>query len=331
MGGSPGVDDTGIVPELGAVVINEILAHSHAMQPDWIELHNTTDEPIDISGWFLSDDDNDYMKFRIADGTIIDRNGFAMFYEDLHFGNAQNPGCTTPFAFSENGDTLYVRSGLDVDNQITGYYDAEEFGASPTDVSFGRYQKAGGSYNFVAMSAKTPNEANAYPKVGPIVISEIMYNPPTDAAYAGSEYEYVELCNISDSAVTLQLLQLPWQFTDAIAYTFEAGTTIPAGGHLVVAKNLQAFASKYPTVTNVVGPYDGQLANEGEKLELGMPGDVDDEGTRYYIRVDRVSYNDSSDWPQAADGQGMSLTRINNAQYGNDPTNWQSAAPTPGQ
>ena len=41
-------DDRGIVPEPGAVVINEMLAHSHAEAADWIELHNTTGTSIDI-------------------------------------------------------------------------------------------------------------------------------------------------------------------------------------------------------------------------------------------------------------------------------------------
>jgi len=55
LSGSPGEDDGGIVPEPGAVVINEVLAHSHADAVDWIELHNTTDTAVDIGGWFLSD------------------------------------------------------------------------------------------------------------------------------------------------------------------------------------------------------------------------------------------------------------------------------------
>ncbi|MBE0534043.1 MAG: lamin tail domain-containing protein, partial [Phycisphaerae bacterium] len=93
VGGSPGEDDTGIVPEPGAVVINELLAHSHAAQPDWVELHNTTGEAINIGGWFLSDSKNDYMKFRIADNTILAPYGYAVFYESLHFNNTQNPGC----------------------------------------------------------------------------------------------------------------------------------------------------------------------------------------------------------------------------------------------
>ncbi len=58
-GGSPGWDDTGIIPEPGSVVINEVLAHAHADASDWIELCNTTGEAINIGGWFLSDTDSD--------------------------------------------------------------------------------------------------------------------------------------------------------------------------------------------------------------------------------------------------------------------------------
>ncbi len=337
MGGSPGQDDTGTVPELGAVVINEILAHSHGSDPDWIELYNTTDEPIDISGWFLSDDNDNYMKFRITAGTVIEPHGYVVFYENQHFNNAQNPGCLKPFALSENGETLYVRSGLDANNNLTGYYEEESFDASETGVAFGRYRKSTGTHNFVAMSYNTPGAPNAYPKVGPIVISEIMYNPPGDAEYEGSDYEFVELCNISDVPVTLQEydpirhVMLTWRFTDAIEYTFPLNTTIPPGGFVVVAKNPQAFTARYGPVANVFGPYGGKLANEGEKLEISMPGDTDAQGTRYYIRVDRVNYSDSPEWPQTADGEGDSLTRINLTHYGNDPANWHAAPPTPGQ
>ncbi|MHC4890302.1 MAG: lamin tail domain-containing protein, partial [Planctomycetota bacterium] len=65
VGGSPG-KDTDILPNPGAVVINEVMAHSHGTAPDWIELYNTTGTAIDLSGWFLSDNDANLMKYRIA-------------------------------------------------------------------------------------------------------------------------------------------------------------------------------------------------------------------------------------------------------------------------
>ncbi|HCO95856.1 MAG TPA: hypothetical protein DIU00_18270, partial [Phycisphaerales bacterium] len=65
-GGSPGQDDGAILPEPGAVVINEVLAHSHAEASDWIELYNTTGTAIDIGGWFLSDSYDNLFKYEIA-------------------------------------------------------------------------------------------------------------------------------------------------------------------------------------------------------------------------------------------------------------------------
>jgi hypothetical protein len=49
-GGSPGEDDSGILPNPGAIAINEIMAHSHGVAADWIELYNTTGDEISIGG-----------------------------------------------------------------------------------------------------------------------------------------------------------------------------------------------------------------------------------------------------------------------------------------
>ncbi|GAJ06895.1 unnamed protein product, partial [marine sediment metagenome] len=226
---------------------------------------------------------------------------------DQHFDNPADPGCYKTFALSENGERLYLSSAED--GLLTGYRQVEDFGASETGVSFGRYYKSStGNYNFVPMSRNTQSSANAAPKVGPIVINEIMYNPSWPAAAGGSEggsytndqYEYVELHNISAESVTLYRYDrsLPWKFTDGIDFTFpdDIPVTIPAGGYLLVVKNPEAFTWRYPAVPveKVLGPYSGKLNNAGERLQLSMPGDVDEFGTRYYIRVDRVSYSDGS-------------------------------------
>jgi len=280
LSGSPGEDDGGIVPEPGAVVINEVLAHSHADAVDWIELHNTTDTAVDIGGWFLSDNSSDLAKYRIAQGTIIAPDGYIVFYEDQHFNNPSAPGSNQPFALSENGERLYLNSaegGL-----LTGYRQVEDFGGSETGISFGRYYKSStGNYNFVSMSENTPGFANAYPKVGPIVINEIMYNPswPDGGSYTNDQYEYIELHNISAVPVTLYRddKALPWKFTDGIDFTFPADVpvAIPAGGYLLVVKEPEAFSWRYPSVPaeKILGPYSGSLNNAGERLELSMPGD----------------------------------------------------------
>ncbi|MHC4352233.1 MAG: lamin tail domain-containing protein [Planctomycetota bacterium] len=347
-GGSPGQGDSGIVPDPGAVVINELLAHSHDAASDWIELHNTTGAAVDIGGWFLSDSKNSLFKYEIAGGTVIGPGEYLVLYQDAHFGNAGDAGAHEPFALSENGETLYLSSAQN--GMQTGYRDVQDFGASATGVSFGRYYKAStGNFNFVAMEQATPGSANAGPQVGPVVISEIMYNPdwPSGGSFTNDQYEYVELQNISAEPVTLFDYDegAPWEFTDGIAFTFDADVpvTIPARGYLVVARDPAAFSWRYPNVPieKILGPYDGRLSNAGEKLELSMPGDLDASGRRHYIRVDRVNYSDGSHpedapgsvdiWPAGADGGGQSLTRRVSTDYGNDPDNWTAEFPSPGE
>jgi hypothetical protein len=346
--GSPGWDDSGIIPNPGSIAINEVMSHSHAVASDWIELRNTTASAINIGGWYLSDSDSNLMKYRFATGTTIPANGYMVVREDVNFGDAaSDTGKLIPFALSENGEMVCLTSALDANSNLTGYREKEDFGASETGVSYGRYYKAStSSYNFVPMDHNTLGTANAYPKVGPIVITEIMYHPdwPAGGNYANDEYEYIELRNTSGSSVTLydSVEDAPWKFTNGIDYTFgspPSAVTIAAGARILVVKNPTAFNWRYPGLSGITyGPYSGWLANEGEQLELGKPGDIDEFGVRQYIRVERINYSDGSHpgddpndlWPTQADGQGKSLTRTNNTAYGNDPNNWTAATPTPG-
>ena len=198
------------------------------------------------------------------------------------------------------------------------------------------------------MSEKTEGSANSYPLVGPVVISEIMYNPswPEAGSYTNEQYEYIELCNISDAPVTLcDVNNVPWKFTEGIDFTFPSNVpvTIPTGGYLLIVRHVEAFTWRYPEVSadKILGPYDGKLNNAGDRVELGMPGDVDAFGELQYIRVDRVEYSDGLHpedcpgnvdlWPVEADGGGESLTRVVLSEYGNDPVNWIADTPSPAE
>jgi hypothetical protein len=101
---------------------------------------------------------------------------------------------------------------------------------------------------------------------------------------------------------------------------------------LVVATNPPDFRAKYSVPTNIqiFGPYAGQLQDSGENVELQAPDNPNTNGVPYVV-MDAVRYNDQTPWPPAADGSGMSLQRGPAAGYGNEPTNWTAAAPTPGQ
>ena len=324
------------------VVINELLAHSHDVEPDWVELYNISSVPVDLGGWTLSDDENDLGKYTIPAGTVIEPNDYLVFYEDAHFGNVADPNVASPFRLSENGEVLYLYSGRD--RRFPDCLIVERFGASDTGTSFGRYRKSTGTYNFVGMSAATPGAANAYPLVGPVVINEIMYRPADDG-----DAEYVELLNISDGPVTLfdfDALE-GWRFVDDAGIDFSFPEDVPltmqSGEHILLTRDASAVrqAFRVPADVAVFEWESGKLANSGEKIRLLKPGDVDEAGTRYWIEVDRVNYSDGAHeeefeggidpWPRGADGFGQSLNRLSPLLYGNDPNSWQATIPTPGQ
>ena len=323
------------------IVINEILAHSHADASDWIELYNRSSQAIDISGWYLSDDPGDIKKFEVPAGTLLQPDQYAVFYEDIHFGESVIP---SGFGLSEGGETLYLYAAKD--GQFTGYRTSEDFGASQTDVSLGRYQQSTGAYNFVAMAEKTEGFVNSAPLTGPVVFSEIMYNPAGDDQ-AGL-LEYIELVNMTGGSVNLfstvdtqygpaleQKRQdiIPWQINSGIEFSFPSNMVLSPGERILLVKALSAFNAHYTGVPTGVRRFQwtsGSLSNDGEKLQLSMPGDQEYNSDRYWICVDRVNYDDSGVWPTQPDGNGTSLIRINNSSFGDDPGNWQSLTPDPG-
>jgi hypothetical protein len=319
-------------------VINEILANPELNQADWIELHNSTDQALNLGGWFLSDDIDDLTKYEIAPGTRIEAGGFLVVTRDTHFGNAQDPGAHASFALSAGGETVYLHSGQQ--GMMTGYSESVRFGPSLAGDSWGRHVTSTGRVDFVRLAEPTPDSANALPQVGPIVISEIMYQPaPFDA-------EYIELVNVSDANVTLfnETSQEGWQLTDGSAgsevlldFPVQDPIVLPPQAYLLLARNLTAFYNAFsaPAETQILVWDRGALANQGQTLELKMPN-----GLGQWITLDRITYSNGlqhepfssgiDPWPGPAQGGIQSLSRIGMDRYGDDSGNWRVVDASPG-
>ena len=321
-GGSPGSDDpTSLIPP---IKINEVLSASLAPQTDAIELFNPTTNAVDLSGWFLTDDNSVPRKFRIPDDTFIGAGGFVVFTE-TNF-NA-TPGASNCFALSSSGEKVYLYSADRLGN-LTGYDHGFAFGAAEVSVSFGRYVLSTGHEDFPAQISFSPGATNSGPRLGPVVITEIMYHP------APGENEFIEIKNISTNSVPLFDTVRPtntWKL-NGLGFTFPAGLSLAPGEWLlIVATDPTAFRARYnvPADVRVLGPYAGSLQNSGERLELQRPGVPDADGLPF-ITVDAVRFNDKVPWPVVADGSGPSLQRLGDSLYGNDPIHWTAALATPG-
>jgi len=283
---------------------------------------------------------------------VLPPHGFGVIYEN-QFTNREL--AAIPFAFSSQGDEAVLSAATN--NGLTGWRTAVKFGAADNAVSFGRYVTSDGREEFVAMSARTfgfddpgtveefrqgSGASNASPKVGPVVLSEIMYHPPDLGTNDNVRDEFIELHNITTAPVELYDSAFPtngWHLRDAVDYDFPAGTVLPAGGYLLVVSFdpvnnpsvLASFRAHYQVDSSVpiLGPYSGKLANDSEDIELKRPGTPETNEVPY-ILVEHVHYADGLPWPEGADGTGFSLQRVNEPGFGNDPANWTVAAPTPG-
>lgn len=47
---------------------------------DWIELYNKSGNPVDISGYFITDDTLNLEKFELPQGTIINPNNYLILW-----------------------------------------------------------------------------------------------------------------------------------------------------------------------------------------------------------------------------------------------------------
>jgi hypothetical protein len=336
-GGSPGANDPGpaaLVP----VVISEALTRTENPPPsDSIELYNPTATEADLGGWFLTDDFNTPKKYRIPDGTRL-AGGSYLVFDESQFNSP--PNADSSFALSAAGDEVYLFSG-DGNTNLTGYYHGFQFGGAEDGVSFGRVVTSDGLDHLAPQVARSLGTNNAGPRVGPVVINEVMYHPPELGTIDNTVDEFIELLNITAEPVPLfegTLWTNTWTVSGGVDFVFPTNLTLGAGQSLLLvnfdpgnAAQLTAFRSRYAvgTETLVLGPYGGKLNNPGNRIEIQKPSLVG--GTNVvYVQVDEVNYLDGAPWPAGADGFGLSLQRRAAPGYGNEPTNWVAALPTAG-
>ncbi|HCO96090.1 MAG TPA: hypothetical protein DIU00_19475 [Phycisphaerales bacterium] len=166
----------------------------------------------------------------------------------------------------------------------------------------------------VTMTANDFPYVNAIALLNGLRVTELMYH-----ATDGSEFDYIELQNVGETAVNLTGVRL----SEGINFTF-GQMLLEAGQYVVVVSDLAGFQSGYGTGIRVAGEYSGNLSNGGERIVLSLPSPLD-------AAILRFEYSDA--WYPATDGDGSSLAI-------NDPLvqpaalsqseNWHPGTPSPG-
>ncbi|MCP4189028.1 MAG: hypothetical protein GY768_00205 [Planctomycetaceae bacterium] len=334
-GGSPGSNGSASA----RVVINEILSNTDRVgELDTIELLNRTPEPVDLSGWWLSDSANNLTKYQLPPNSVLAAGEYLVLTEQ-QFNQDPESG----FALNgSEGDEVWLTIA-DANGNPKTFVDDVQFGPARPNETFGRVPNGVG--RLTPMAQASFGASNQAARVGPVVISELNYNPgdfpagllEIDPSLNQGDLEYIEIYNPTNAAIDLN----SWRLRGEVDFNFDSSLNLAAGqAILVVSFNPEklgngskttAFRSHYGLDESVVivGGYAGQLSDGGERIQLQRPdGNI---APINYFFEDEVTYDDSAPWPASADGLGDSLQRIATSDFGNAASSWQADRPNPGR
>lgn len=186
--------------------INEFMASnatticdSFGSYSDWIELYNSTDTDMDISGFGISDNLSQPMKYRFPDGTKIAARGYLVVFCSGNEG-MQNGELHAPFGLRSYGEDVVIA------NRAGRIIDSYSFKNQETDVSMARMPDGTGELQSNSQpSPGYPNTGAGYSAfdaanrlpLGGVYISEFGGSTGSVAS------DWVELHNSTGSAVSL--------------------------------------------------------------------------------------------------------------------------------
>ena len=191
---------------LPGIVINEI--ESNGDTTDWAEIKNTSDVPVDISGWTLMDDDpigHAADTRPLPEGTILAPGEYAVFDGGEHF----------TFGLGSN-DTVTIRDA-------SGATIAEHTWSGHAEGVYARCPDGAGDFIDVPVSTKGAMNACG----NPVVLNEI------ESSDAGGGEDWIELANPLGEDLDISGLRIS-DDDDSHVYVVPGGTVVPAGGYLVV-------------------------------------------------------------------------------------------------
>lgn len=175
------------------------LCDSFGSYSDWIELYNSTDTDMDISGFGISDNLSQPVKYRFPDGTTIAAKGYLVVFCSGNEG-MQNGELHAPFGLRSYGEDVVIA------NRAGRIIDSYSFKNQETDVSMARIPDGAGEFQPNSQpSPGYPNTGAGYSAfdaanrlpLGGVYISEFGGSTGSVAS------DWVELHNSTGSAVNL--------------------------------------------------------------------------------------------------------------------------------
>lgn len=283
---------------------------------DWVELHNFGASAVNLGGWKVKNELG--ATYTIPGGISLAPDAYLVVVEWIDTFLMVHPDVTnyignTAFSLDNmSGSVLLYDGGGALVRQIN-YVDSVPWpraadGYGPTVQILDETGDENDPDNWIAGCVLgTPGAAYADCDYD-VIISEINYN----SLLGYNPGDWVEIYNRSASSVSLA----GWILRDSRndnAYLIPGGTTLAAGGRLVISDSLESFTVLFPSVSNVIGEPTFHFSNSGDAVRLYR----NDNKIQFTVR-----FNDKTPWPTDADGNGFTLETVNEGGNPNITDSW---------
>lgn len=200
---TPGTTNIWYAPQ---VVINEV--ESDGDTTDWVEVYNAGSASVDITGWYILDNDpvgHSADITPIATTTIIEPGQFYVFDQNVNF----------TFGLGKADQVvIYNADGTNIAEYTWTQHATGVYARIPD-----------GTGALVDFPISTKGKANVI--VSPVVINEVQSNDPDNGP------DWIELANPTNAEINISGLILK-DNDDSHEYIIPEGTTIAANGYLVL-------------------------------------------------------------------------------------------------
>lgn len=213
------------------IVINEIMTKDPNKGPDYVELFNKGNEVVDLTGWYIFDDEDRSDKVIKLDGVVLNPGEVFVLEENNHFAFGLGKDDQVRL-FNANGDLIdsYVWSGS---------HPKEVFARNPLTGQMEEAKASKGKINPVSKKEESPKEENSESSQSPykdnVVINEIESKDPSGGN------DYAEIYNNTDKAIDISgwyILDNDPKHKKDPAYLVKEGTSVPAKGFFVFEENV---------------------------------------------------------------------------------------------
>ena len=233
------------------------ITDSTGERTDWVELFNTTDQPIMLSGWYLSDNPRNLMKWALPENTAINSRSYLVIFLS---GKTDITGEMHASFSLGTGETLYLY------NSETGELDWITVPELPDNVSVGLND----SNEQVYYRYPTPGEPNGHAEK----TAEAIGFFPSDGVYisevcaihdrGSGEKDWIELYNGGERTVSLDGWYLSDSLKDLTKYRI---TSLSIEGHGYAVLNATDSYADYEK-----GDANFSISPTGETLYLSDTG-----------------------------------------------------------